>query len=103
MSQRGSNGCNTKFRTVRRLEEVYCIKFLGSQVSAHGGREMEVIHEEYNAWRPLKSVLSNRGFGINAKKDRGMGTRSAVRRKMNFLKDELNAEELLGLGCDAIT
>ena len=66
------------------LEEVYCIKFLVSQVSAHGGLEMEVINEKYNAWRTLKSVLSNRGFGVNAKKDRGMGYEKCCEKENEF-------------------
>ena len=46
------------------LEEVYCFKYLGSQVAADGGCERDVEHrmnEGYRAWRALKSVLSNRG------------------------------------------
>ena len=42
-----------------------------SQVAADGAREMEVGHrtnEGYRAWGALKSVLSNRGLGIKAKK-----------------------------------
>ena len=53
------------------LEVVDCSKYLGSQVTADGGCEMVVVHrmnEEYRAWIVQKSVLSNRGFGINAKK-----------------------------------
>ena len=48
------------------LEEVDCFKFLGSQVSADGGCEMDVVHrinEGYRAWEALKSVLGNRGLG----------------------------------------
>ena len=53
------------------LEEVDCFKYLGSQVVADGGCERDVVHrmnEEYRAWGALKSVLSNRGLGIKAKK-----------------------------------
>ena len=52
------------------LEEVDCIKYLGSQVAADGGRERDVVHkmnEGYRAYGVLKSVLSNRGLGIKAK------------------------------------
>ena len=53
------------------LEEVDCFKYLGSQVAANGGCESDVVHrmnEGYKAWEALKSVLCNRGLGINAKK-----------------------------------
>ena len=53
------------------LEEVDCFKYLGSQVVADGGCERDVVHrmnEEYREWGALKSVLSNRGLGMNAKK-----------------------------------
>ena len=53
------------------LEEVDCFKYLGSQVSAVGGCERDVVHrmnEGYRVWGALKRVLSNRGLGINAKK-----------------------------------
>ena len=53
------------------LEEVDCFKDLGSQVAADGGCERDVVHrmnEVYRAWGWLKSVLSNRGLGIKAKK-----------------------------------
>ena len=51
------------------LEEVDCFKSLGSQVSADGGCERDVVqrmNEGYRAWGALKSVLSNRGLGIKA-------------------------------------
>ena len=38
------------------LEVVYCFKYLGSQVTADGGCERDVVHrmnEEYRAWREL--------------------------------------------------
>ena len=53
------------------LEEVDCFKYLGSQVAADGGCEMDVVHrmtEGNGAWGMLKSVLSNTGLGIKAKK-----------------------------------
>ena len=53
------------------LEEVDCFKYLGSQVAADGGCEKNVVHrmnEGYRARGALKSVLSNRGLGIKAKK-----------------------------------
>ena len=45
------------------LEEVDCVKHLGSQVAADGGREKDVVHrmnEGYRVWGALKSVLSNK-------------------------------------------
>ena len=48
-----------------------CFKYLGSQVAADEGCERDVVHkmnEGYRAWGALKSVLSNRGLGIKAKK-----------------------------------
>ena len=53
------------------LEDVDCFKYLGSQVAADGGCERDVVdrmNEGYRAWGALKSVLSNRGLGIKAKK-----------------------------------
>ena len=53
------------------LVEVNCFKYLGSQVSAHGGCERVVVHiisEECREWGALNSVISNRELGINAKK-----------------------------------
>ena len=53
------------------LEEVDCFKYLDSQVTADGGYERDVVHrmnEGYRAWGVQKSVLSNRGLGIKAKK-----------------------------------
>ena len=52
------------------LDEVYCFKYLGSQVAADGGCERDLVHrmnQGYRAWGALKSV-SNRGLGIKAKK-----------------------------------
>ena len=53
------------------LKEVECFKYLGSQVAADGGCEGDVVqrmNDGNRAWRALKSVLSNRGLGIEAKK-----------------------------------
>ena len=53
------------------LEEVDCFKYLGSQVAADRGCQRDVVHrmiEGYRAWGALKSVLSNRGLEIKAKK-----------------------------------
>ena len=43
------------------LEEVNCIKYLGSQVAVDGGCEWDLVHRinEYRTWSALKSVLSN--------------------------------------------
>ena len=78
-----------------------CFKYLGSQVAAGGGCEMDVVHrmnDGYRAWGALKSVLSNRGLGIKVKKCLYEGVivptvlsgaevweiRSAGRRKVNY-------------------
>ena len=48
-----------------------CFQFPLSQVAADGGCARDVVrrmNEGYRAWRVLKSVLSNRGLGIKAKK-----------------------------------
>ena len=53
------------------LDDVDCFKDLGSQVAADGGCERDEVqrmNEGYGAWGALKSVLSNRGLGIKAKK-----------------------------------
>ena len=85
------------------LEEVDCFKYLESQVAADGGCERDVVHrmnEGYRAWGALKSVLSNRGLGIKAKKclyegvivptalygAEAWGMRSAERRTVNVLE-----------------
>ena len=78
-------------------------KCLGSQVAVDGGCERDVVHrmnEGYRAWGAQKSVLSNRGLGIKAKKclhegviivptplygAEAWGMRSAERRKVNVL------------------
>ena len=85
------------------LEEVDCFKYLGSQVAADGEYERDVVYrmnEGYRAWGAMKSVLSNRGLGIKAKKflyervivptalycAEACGMRSAERRKVNILE-----------------
>ena len=85
------------------LEEVGRFKYLGSQVAADGGCDRDVVHrmnEGYRTWGALKSVLSNRGLGIKAKKclyegvivptalygAEAWGMRSAGRRKLNVLE-----------------
>ena len=72
-------------------------------MAANGGCERDVVHrinEGYRAWGALKSVLSNRGFGIKAKKclyegvivptalygADAWGMRSTERRKVNVLE-----------------
>ena len=48
-----------------------CFKFLGLQVATDLGYERDVVqrmNERYRAWGRLKSVSSNRGLGIKAKK-----------------------------------
>ena len=80
-----------------------CFKYLGSHVAADGGCESDVVHmmnEGYRARGALKSVLSNRGLWIKAKKclyegiivptafygAEPWGMRSAERRKVNVLE-----------------
>ena len=84
------------------LEEVDCFKYLGSRVAADGGLEKVMVHrmnEGYRTWGVLKSVLSNRGLVIKAKKclydgvivptalygAEAWGMRDAERRKANVL------------------
>ena len=53
------------------LVAVHCFKYLGTQVAADGGCERDVVHsmnEGYRTWGAHKSILSNRGLGIKAKK-----------------------------------
>ena len=76
---------------------------MGSQVAADGGCESDVVrsmNDGYRALEALKSVLSNRGLGIKAKKclyegviiptalygAEAWGVRSAERRKVNVLE-----------------
>ena len=79
-------------------------KYLGSQTAADGGCQRDVVHKmnegyRLRAWGALKSVLSNRGLGINAKKclyegvivtalhgAEAWGMRSAERRKVNVIE-----------------
>ena len=70
-SRYGNGGRMHVIPNGKPLEEVNCFKYLGSQAAADGGCERDVGHrmnEEYRAWGALKSVLSNRGLGIKAKK-----------------------------------
>ena len=89
-------------RNGKPLEEVDCFKYLRSQAPADGEWERDVVYrmnEGCRSWGALKSVLSNRGFGIKAKKCLYEGVivqtallliacamRSAERRKMNVLE-----------------
>ena len=53
------------------LQEVDYFGYLGWQVAADRGCGSDVVHrmnEGYRAWGALKSVLSNRGLEIKAKK-----------------------------------
>ena len=85
------------------LEEVDYFKYLGLQVAADGGCERDVVHrmnERYRVWGVLKSVRSNIGLRIKAKKclyegiivptalygADAWGMRSAKRRKVNVLE-----------------
>ena len=84
-----------------QLEEVDCFIYLWS-VAADEGCERNAVprlNGGYRAWGALKSVRSNRGFGIKAKKylyegvivptalygAEAWGKRSAERTKVNFL------------------
>ena len=94
----GPNACDTNGEP---LEDVDCFKYL----AADGLCENDVVHrmnEGYRARGALKSVLSNRGLGIKAKKCLYEGVivpaalcgteawcmRSAERRKVNVLEME---------------
>ena len=47
-----------------------CFKYMGSEVAADGGCERDMarrLNKRYRTLAALKSVLSNRGLGINAK------------------------------------
>ena len=85
------------------LEEVECLMNLGSQVAADGGCERDLVlkmNEGSRASGALKIVLSNRGFGIKAKKClyegvivltalygvEAWGMRCTERRKVNVLE-----------------
>ena len=70
-SRYGNEGRMHAIRNCEPLEEVDYFKYLGSQVTADGGCERDVVHrinDGYRNWGALKSVLSNRGLGINTKK-----------------------------------
>ena len=50
------------------FKEVSCLKYLRSQVAEDGGCDWDVVHNMntwYKLWGELKSVLINRGLGIN--------------------------------------
>ena len=85
------------------LKEVDCLKYLGSQAAADVACERDVVHrmnEGYRPWGALKSVLSNNGLRIKAKKylyegvivptafygAETWGMRCAERRKVNVLE-----------------
>ena len=64
-------GSNAWILNCEPLEKVDCLKCLGSHVAADAGCERDVVHrmtEGYRVWGELKSVLSNRGLRIKAKK-----------------------------------
>ena len=70
-SRYGNGGRMHVILNLEPLEEVDCFKYLGTQVAADGGCESDVVHkmkEGYRAWGALKSVLTNRRFGIKANK-----------------------------------
>ena len=105
-SRHGNGGRMHVILNGEPLEEVDCFKYLGSQVSADGRCEMDVVQRMNSgcrAWGTVKSVvLSNWGLGIQAKKcpNEGViiivptalygaeawGMRSAERRKVNVLE-----------------
>ena len=103
-SRYGNGGRMHEILNGEPLEEVDCFKYQGSQVAADGGCERDVVHrmnEGYRACRELKSVLSNRGLEIKAKKclyegviivptalygAEAWGSRSAERREVNVLE-----------------
>ena len=82
------------------LDEVDCVKYLGSQLMEDVKAMWYTINEGYRAWGAMKSVLSNRGQGIKSKKciyervivptalygAEAWGMRSAERRKVNVLE-----------------
>ena len=65
-SRYGNGGRMHVILNTEPLEEVYCFKYLGSQVVAYGGCERDVVHrmnEGNRAWGALKSMLRNRRLG----------------------------------------
>ena len=104
MFSRYGNGCRMHvILNGEPAEEDNCFKYLGSQGTADGGCDRDVVHrmnEEHRAWGALKSLLSNRGLGIKAKKCLYEGLivptdlygaeawcmRSAERKKVNVLE-----------------
>ena len=102
-SRYGNGGRMHVILNGKPLGEVNCFKYLGSQVAADRGCKRDVLYrqnEGYIVWGALKSVLSNRGLGIKAKKSlckgvivltalygaEAWGMRSAERRKVNVLE-----------------
>ena len=102
-SRYGNGGRMHEILNSELSEEVDCFKYLGSQVVFDLGCDRDVVHRmngEYRAWGALKSVLTNRGLGINAKKclyegvivpmavygSETWGMRSAERRKVNVFE-----------------
>ena len=102
-SRYGNGGRMHVILNVGPLEDVDCLKYLGSQVAADGGCEREVVHrmnEGYSAWGTLKGVPINRRLGIKSKKCQyegvivstalygaeAWGMRSAEKRKVSFLE-----------------
>ena len=74
-SRNGNGGRIQVILNGESLEEVGCLKFVGSQGAADGGCERDLVNKNegyrlrhYRAYIALKSVQSNRGLGINAKK-----------------------------------
>ena len=101
-SRYGNGGQMHMMLNDKQLEEVDCFKYTRLQVAADVVKR-DVVHrmnERYRAWAALKSVLSNRKFGIKAKKylyegvivptalsgAEAWGIRSAERRKVNVLE-----------------
>ena len=101
-SKYGNGGRMHVILKAEPLEEVDFFKYLGSQVAADERCEMDVVYrinQGYRAWGSLRSVLSNRGLGIKAKKclyeaivptalygAEAWGMKSAERRKVNVLE-----------------
>ena len=102
-SMYGNGGGMCVIQDGEPLEEVDCFKYLGPQVAADIGCDRDVVHrmnDGYTVWGALKSVLSNRGLGIKAKKclyegvivptalhgAEAWGMRSTERRKVNVLE-----------------
>ena len=70
-SRYGNEGRMHVILNVGPLEDVNYFKYLESHAAADGGCQRDVAHrmnEGYRAWGAMKSVLSNRGLVIKAKK-----------------------------------